>query len=287
MNGPREIEAPEPDEVERLAEDLVRVPVRTATLAPATRTNAFWVQDGRGWWLVDPGADDEEALAAYRAGLDAVGGSEGSVQGVLLTHHHPDHVGGVRLLARREGWPVCAHPASPLRERWPGLPWVTPDASGRLGELRVRWTPGHASDHWVVETPLGGWLMGDVVTGLGTVVIAPPDASMGAYLRTLEGCLEAMPARVHPAHGQTIAEAHAHVERLIAHRLGREALVLRALTQEGQPIDAVTRQAYAELAPRFWPLAALSTLAHLEKLGEEGRASRDEAGRWRRGNDGA
>jgi hypothetical protein len=66
----------------------------------------------------------------------------------------------------------------------------------------------------------------------------------------------------------------------VEHRLAREAKVLAALRDhEGPalPADLVPR-AYDDAPPIVWPLAALSTEAHLLKLIAEGRARRDERG---------
>jgi hydroxyacylglutathione hydrolase len=71
---------------------------------PAFDDNYIWTwRDDAGRTLVvDPG-DAGPVLAAAGEGLQPVG--------VLLTHHHSDHVGGVFVLL----------------ERWPGLPVVAPD----------------------------------------------------------------------------------------------------------------------------------------------------------------
>ena len=89
------------DAFERVADGALRVPLRTQTLPPFTHTNAYVLAaDGVGI-VIDPGAGDPDALAALRAALAAVGVA--APKGVLLTHTHPDHVGGVD--AARSLWP--------------------------------------------------------------------------------------------------------------------------------------------------------------------------------------
>ena len=70
--------------------------------------------------------------------------------------------------------------------------------------------------------------------------------------------------------------------RYVAHRLAREAKVLAALRKHGgaaAPADLLP-DAYDDAPRSVWPLAALSTEAHLLKLEMDGEAHRDAHGRW-------
>lgn len=63
---------------------------------PAFTDNYIWLlHDGQSAWVVDPGdaAPVRAALAAQGLALD----------GILLTHHHADHTGGVAELVRDSG----------------------------------------------------------------------------------------------------------------------------------------------------------------------------------------
>ncbi|HET9067072.1 MAG TPA: MBL fold metallo-hydrolase [Amaricoccus sp.] len=73
--------------------------------------NAYVLDDGDGWTLVDSGLDTEAVRAAWVALL--AGPLAGRpVRRVILTHHHPDHVGlagwfqagGAELWATRTAW---------------------------------------------------------------------------------------------------------------------------------------------------------------------------------------
>jgi glyoxylase-like metal-dependent hydrolase (beta-lactamase superfamily II) len=68
--------------------------------------NLYALDEGDGWTLIDTGLDwarGREALAALRAG--PLGGW--AVRRVVLTHHHPDHIGLAGLMAE-EGAEVVA-----------------------------------------------------------------------------------------------------------------------------------------------------------------------------------
>src|SRR5262249_23976532 len=96
---------------------FVLFPVRTPTLAPATHTNCL-VVGGPEVLIVDPGSpyEDEQELLD-RALDDLLAGGVGAasydgprrVRGILVTHHHADHWGGVAHLRERFHVPVYAH----------------------------------------------------------------------------------------------------------------------------------------------------------------------------------
>ena len=52
----------EPLKPEQVRRGLIRVPLKTRTLAPATRTNCYLVHDGGGWLIVDFGAAEAGAF---------------------------------------------------------------------------------------------------------------------------------------------------------------------------------------------------------------------------------
>ena len=111
---------------------------------PAFRDNYIWLirggADPRAVAVVDPGdaAPVQAMLAAEQLRLTAI----------LATHHHADHVGGVRELVNATGAAVFG----PARERMPVA--VTPLAGGdraRLPgldlEFEVLDVPGHTAGH--------------------------------------------------------------------------------------------------------------------------------------------
>jgi glyoxylase-like metal-dependent hydrolase (beta-lactamase superfamily II) len=123
---------------------------------------------------------------------------------------------------------------------------------------------------------------GDHVMQGSTVVINPPDGDMAAYLRALEGLLSENLEWLAPGHGFLVAEPHAVLRGLIAHRLKREAKVAAALQRQPAPATAraLVPDAYDDVPSALHGMAERSLLAHLIKLEGDGRAERRE-GLWR------
>jgi glyoxylase-like metal-dependent hydrolase (beta-lactamase superfamily II) len=112
---------------------------------------------------------------------------------------------------------------------------------------------------------------GDHVMQGSTVVINPPDGDMRAYLASLEKLLAEDLAIIAPGHGYLIGAPHKELRRLIAHRLGREQKVVRALEQLGDAsVEDLLPLVYDDVPARIHRVAARSLTAHLEKLAAEG-----------------
>lgn len=259
---------------------------RTPTLAPATHTNSYAL-GGRDVVLVEPATpyeDEQRAWIDWARGLVSQGRR---LVGIVATHHHPDHVGGLEILARETGAPVWAHELTVER-----LPEETRHrVTRRLAEgdeivlegprdesWRVLHTPGHAPGHvCLFEAHTRTVVVGDMVASVGTILIAPGDGDMQQYLAQL-GRLAALGATLAlPAHGEPIDEPTALFEKYVAHRLMREAKVLaavRAAGPEGAEPEALVPVAYDDTPPHLWPIARLSLEMHLEKLEREGKVAR-------------
>jgi glyoxylase-like metal-dependent hydrolase (beta-lactamase superfamily II)/8-oxo-dGTP pyrophosphatase MutT (NUDIX family) len=254
-------------------------PVRSPTLPPASFTNVYLLGTGE-CILVDPGSPVEEEVERLKMGLEATERRLGRrVTAIWLTHHHPDHVGGVEPLRAALDVPVLAHPATAARLRERGL-----KIDGELQddqrvilpgeqpmEIRVLHTPGHARGHlcFLVEQD-GSLVAGDMVAGLGTIVIDPPEGDMSAYLRSLERLRDLAPATIFPAHGPAIRSAVAKLVELIDHRLWREQRILEAWKSGRQKPDEILQVAYDEIPEIVRPLAERQVLAHLERLRSAG-----------------
>lgn len=263
-------------DVTAAAAGIVGVAVRTPTLPPAAHTACYLVGDG-DLLAIDPGSpypDQQAALAAEVA-------ARGRLAAVVLTHHHGDHVGGAAALAAACGAPIWAHAATAAA--LPGLTVARALEDGDLlavggRRLRVLFTPGHAVGHLCFrDEDSGAAVVGDMVAGLGTILIDPAGGHMATYLASLERLLAEDVGALLPAHGPVIADGPAKLREYLAHRRMREAKVVAALREASRSAAELCAEAYADTPSLLWPLAQRSLLAHLVKLVEDGVAVRSAA----------
>lgn len=263
-------------------------PLLTPTIPPNRHTQAYRIGE-RGGLLVDPGSPYPAEQRRLFAWLCEHRGRGGTLQALVLTHHHEDHVGGAVPLARALRLPILAHPLTLSRLALPGDVRSRAVHEGQvIGtddglSLEVLHTPGHAAGHICLWAPRPRILVcGDMVLGGGTTVIDPPEGDMAIYLAQLRRLAALGPRFLLPGHGP-ISEAGAEVlDRLIAHRHAREARLAAALGPRERDLFELTREAYPEISPLALPLASRSALAHLLKLEAEGQARRSPAGAWSR-----
>ncbi|MCB9521717.1 MAG: MBL fold metallo-hydrolase [Myxococcales bacterium] len=276
----------EPSEAQEVAVGLVRVPLRSRTLPPATRTNAYVIRGDRHAWVVDPGADESDEQQRLEVELDrACERWDAELGGIIATHHHPDHVAGVGALAARRGCAVLAESRTHglAAARVGAASWRTFDGDTEVDGLHLVFTPGHAPGHVCVWTGGGGaervaraLIAGDLVAGVGTIVVNPPRGDMSAYLTSLTRAAALQPALLLPAHGPATHEAVERLEAYRTHRLAREARVLAAVdSSEARDLAAITAIAYADVPPYSHPMASRAALAHLRKLVQDGAVVED------------
>lgn len=263
-------------------------PLRTPTLPPATHTSCYLVGAGEVV-VVDPASPHPEEQAALDRVVDELAAQERRVVEVWLTHHHMDHVSGAAHLAARLGVPVAAHARTAAllhgRVRVARL-LADGDTRDLAGDpprrLRAVHTPGHAPGHLCfLDEYTGALVAGDMVAGVGTILIEPREGHMGQYLGSLRRMKELAPSALLPAHGPVIADAGAKLDEYVRHRLWREERVVDALRHLGAAtLGQLVPAVYADVPPAVYPLAERSLLAHLVTLAEAGRARRDGE-RWR------
>lgn len=255
---------------------VLQLPLRTATLPPAGTTNCFILGDAGRRVVIDPGSPfDEDQGRLLQVLAELPGGTE-AVHEVWLTHHHPDHVGGVAALAGRLGVPVAAHSETArLLQGTVGVDRHLEHGQRiRLGdepeiEVTVVHTPGHASGHLCFASSDNHWLIaGDMISGVSTIVIDPPEGNMGDYFRSLERLADLDPGVVFPAHGPPVLGGRRAFSRALEHRRWRERRIEDAWRNGEREVRALVDAAYDEELPPFViPLAERQVVAHLEHLG--------------------
>ncbi len=270
--APRAFEVPVPGELVEVAPRVLRLTAPNPSIMTGPGTNTYLVGE-HDLVAIDPGPVDEGHLDA----VAAAAAERGRLRAVLVTHHHADHAPGARGLAERTGAEVLGYEE---RETY------SPDRLVREGDLvevgdvalRAVHTPGHASDHlcFLTETPDRLLFSGDHVMGGSTVVIAPPDGDMAAYLDSLDRLLGERPPieRIVPGHGPLMPDARAVLIGYRAHRLAREAAVLAALARRNRAsVEELVADVYTDVPEALHPVARYSVWAHLLKCRDEGLAT--------------
>ncbi len=242
-------------------------------------TNTIILGSGvEGATVIDPAVDD----TAY---LDAVieeGTRRGGIRRILITHGHSDHIDGAATLKERLGVSIYAFSREGVPIADEAIADGTTFPAGDDTLLAIH-TPGHRFDHFCYYLKGQKTLFaGDMVAGVGTVVIIPPEGDMQEYLDSLQRLQEVDMKEIVPAHGPTITEPQEKLTEYITHRMQREQQVIAALEvlPRGVKIPEIVEYIYTDVDPKLHEVAAWSVEAHLLKLEREGMAEKLEPEGW-------
>ena len=266
-------------EPRELSPGVVRIVANNPSHFTFKGTNTYLVGSGPTLALIDPGPDDPAHLKAI---LDTIGGRR--ISHVVITHTHRDHIDGLPALLAATGAKTVGYGhrvANPGTKRTsasggeyveqdfvPDLPLA--DGQRLQGDgwaMTALHTPGHAPDHLCFALEGTKTLFsGDHVMGWNTSVVAPPEGSMGAYLRSLQRLTERSDELYYPGHGGQVEEPKRLVKAYLLHRRMREQAILECIRDGHNTVRAIVPVVYKGLDPKLLNAASLSVLAHVEHL---------------------
>jgi glyoxylase-like metal-dependent hydrolase (beta-lactamase superfamily II) len=89
---------------------------------PLRTVNVYALVGADDWVLIDAGMGTPDAREAFHAGLERAGLDIANLRAIVLTHHHPDHVGLSGELQEQSGARVYMHPIDErsVRILWEG-----------------------------------------------------------------------------------------------------------------------------------------------------------------------
>ena len=201
------------------------------------------------------------------------------IKQILVTHTHPDHSPGAKLLHQRTAAPVMGMYAlhKQTQDKTFKANKVLEDGD-EIREieytLKAIHTPGHASNHlcYLLEEEKMIFT-GDHIMEGSTVVIGPPDGNMKQYIESLEKLKQFDISLIAPGHGNLMKDPKSVVDWIVSHRMFREKKVVDALTEFSKAnLDQLVEKVYDDVDERLHGIARASLLAHLNKLIEEDKA---------------
>ncbi len=234
--------------------------------------------------IIDPGPDDPQHLAAI---LSAQQPGQ-RITHIFVTHAHLDHSPLARRLSRESGAPVLGYGDARAgrseimqtlarggllgggegvdHEFVPDIALEDGAIIGAEGwQLRCLWTPGHFGNHlsFASEDVV---FSGDLVMGWASSLVSPPDGDLTDFMASCRR-LRAVSAKVlHAGHGAPITAPKARIDWLISHRLGREAMIRKALADGPATAAGLTARIYTDTPASLRPAAERNVLAHLIDL---------------------
>lgn len=237
-------------------------------------TNTYLIGKGPSRILIDTGEGKEAWSSSLKSALDKESATIGTC---ILSHWHPDHVGGIlELESISPKARIFKHrPSYRGDDTWsdikPGQKFEIEGAT-----LRAVYCPGHTEDHmaFVLEEE-NAMFTADNVLGHGTAVFE----DLKAYMESLDVMKAEFRGRAYPGHGEFIEDGIGKIEEYIAHRKQREQEVLQVLSSKeaqgksdtGQTSMQIVKVVYKDYPEELHVPAEGGVVQILKKLEIDGK----------------
>ncbi|TMV08727.1 MBL fold metallo-hydrolase [Ruegeria sediminis] len=282
MQPPDEFDPPAGVPVE-LAPGLLRVLAPNPSPMTYRGTNTYLLGE-RDVAVIDPGPLD---MAHMDAILNALKPGQ-RISHIFVTHTHLDHSPLAAPLAQRTGAPVHAFggpeagrstvmkrlAAGGLAGGGEGIDHAfRPDVEVADGELirgdgwslEVLHTPGHLGNHIALAWE-DACFTADHVMGWASSLVSPPDGDLTDFMAACHRLRARNWNVLHPGHGAPVTDPAGRLDWLIAHRMGREAAILAALTEAPATARELAQRIYTDTPASLLPAAERNVFAHLVDL---------------------
>jgi len=258
----------QPEQVVQISPLIRRITAGNGSVFTGPGTNTYLVGHEEVT-VIDPGPAMEQHI-------EAILSASKNIKQILVTHTHPDHSPGVRLLKKELDIPAYGMLTNTSKNQDTSFNPERILEDEELFEeeeytLEVVHTPGHASNHLCFILREEKFIFtGDHIMNGSTVVIGPPDGNMKQYIESLNKLKNYEIEKIAPGHGEVLESPHQVADWIINHRLEREKKVFEALKKvtRGTP-DTLVEKVYDDVDSSLFPIAEASLLAHLIKLEED------------------
>ena len=291
---------PELPAITRLSPRVIRLLGGNPSKFTLQGTNCYLIGQGPKRLLLDTG----EGKPIFGSSLkQALADENATIDKILLSHWHPDHVGGVNDVLSLPG----CEGANVFKNQPTASQKLTSDGHAisytpRAGlspiedsqvfstdgaTLRAFHSPGHTTDHVAfVLSEEDAMFTGDNVLGHGTAVFE----DLAAYMDSLERMQDQFGGRAYPAHGAVIEDGKGKVQEYIRHRKQREEQVLEVMKGgngerpegggEGWRSMSMVKIIYKDYPEHLHGPAEGSVRQVLEKMVKDGRVKKGNDGTW-------
>ena len=267
--------------VSQLSERVVRILGMNPGPMTLQGTNTYLVGTGARRLLIDTGHPNVSEYQSILRGVLDKGGI--SIERILLTHWHEDHVGGVKDVYKfLKAKPlvhkyICSNLANDNGYLPSGVEcqYVSDGDKFEIegATLRIIHTPGHTDDHIsILLEEERAIFCGDSILGQRSTTFE----DLYSFMKSLEVMKSYKPELLYPGHGIVIENPIVFLSEYIQHRNSREEQIVTALNNAGNPlsIEELLSSIYADISESLLPSAKRNLLLHLGKLEKENRVSK-------------
>ncbi|XP_033727196.1 endoribonuclease LACTB2-like [Pecten maximus] len=269
--------------LERISQRVIRILGCNPRPLTLQGTNTYLVGTGPKRILIDAG--DPEVPDYINNLKKALKDFQSSIQEIVITHWHKDHVGGVQDVCREvlqsSDIKVSKFSRPEGHEEYNiGFPYnfVKDNAVFQTegATLKALFTPGHSDDHMVLLLEEDRAIFsGDTILGETTAMFE----DLHTYMASLDRILQIRPSVIYPSHGPIITDPVDKVTNYINHRLTRERQIEETLGQDPNAwltsMELVER-IYVGLADGLKHAANINVCQHLLKLVKDGKVEFEE-----------
>nr|XP_039249610.1 endoribonuclease LACTB2-like [Styela clava] len=276
--------------IEQLSSRVIRVLGCNPSPMTLQGTNTYIVGTGRKRILIDTG---NPSVPDYISNLNStLKKFNVSIEGIVLTHYHMDHIGGIADIERdviSRGQNVPLYKFRRGIDGWESETPPNTDSKYSFVEnastintegatLKVYHTPGHTDDHIILQLiEENNVFSGDCVLGEGTAVFE----DLYDYMKSLDFILSLKPGKIYPGHGPVLENPIEYVQYYISHRNERESQIISALKDSSEPLKSldIVKIIY-DIPEHLYGPADINVNNHLRKLLKENKVGLKEGDFW-------